>query len=92
MTLEYIRTLYRYNDWANAHMLEAASQLDQEQFGRDMGSSFASVRDTLLHMLYAEWIWLERWHGRSPEGAPDGCPTARRRRSIGECRPRADTE
>jgi uncharacterized damage-inducible protein DinB len=28
------------------------------------GNSFLSVRDTLAHILGAEWIWLERWQGR----------------------------
>jgi uncharacterized damage-inducible protein DinB len=31
-----------------------------------MGSSFRSVRDTLVHVMLVEWLWLERWHGRSP--------------------------
>jgi uncharacterized damage-inducible protein DinB len=30
------------------------------------------VRDTLAHILAAEWIWHERWHGRSPTGLPPG--------------------
>jgi uncharacterized damage-inducible protein DinB len=28
------------------------------------------VRDTLVHILGAEWVWLERWHGRSPSALP----------------------
>ncbi len=31
-----------------------------------MGNSFASVRDTLVHIYSAEWIWLSRWRGQSP--------------------------
>ena len=30
-----------------------------------------SVRDTLAHILGAEWIYLERWQGRSPEALLD---------------------
>ena len=26
-----------------------------------------SVQGTLVHLLWAEWIWLERWLGRSPK-------------------------
>jgi uncharacterized damage-inducible protein DinB len=36
-----------------------------------MGSSFGSVRDTLAHIWGAEWIWLERFQGRSPSSLPD---------------------
>jgi uncharacterized damage-inducible protein DinB len=34
----------------------------QHEFGISHGSIFG----TLMHMAGAEWIWLERWHGRSP--------------------------
>jgi uncharacterized damage-inducible protein DinB len=56
-----------YDRWANRLFLEAATRLDAEQFTRALGSSFASVRDTLVHMAWAEWLWLERWQGRSPQ-------------------------
>ncbi len=31
-----------------------------------MGSSFSSLRDTLAHLVAVEWVWQERWRGRSP--------------------------
>ena len=40
--------------------------LSAEQFLRDLKNSFPSVRDTLAHILGAEWIWLRRWHGEIP--------------------------
>jgi uncharacterized damage-inducible protein DinB len=36
-----------------------------------MGSSFSSVRDTLAHIFGVEWLWLERFQGRSPSAIPD---------------------
>jgi len=45
--------------------------LTSEQFTKAMGSSFESVRDTLAHICGAEWIWLERFQGRSPASLPD---------------------
>lgn len=66
MNLDDVRLLYDYNAWANHRTLDACSSLADEQFTRDLKSSFASVRDTLVHLIFAEWIWLERWHGRSP--------------------------
>ena len=71
MTPQEMRTLYDYNAWANHRSLEAASALTTEQFVKPMGSSFGSVRDTLAHVYGAEWIWLERFQGRSPASLPD---------------------
>ncbi len=66
MTPEEVRTLYAYNSWANGRVLHASAALSPEQFTRNLGSSFPSVRDTLAHIMLAEWLWLERWMGRSP--------------------------
>ena len=71
MTPEDIRTLYDYNAWANHRQLEVASKLTAEQFAKPLGSSFGSVRDTLAHIYGAEWLWLERFQGRSPASLPD---------------------
>lgn len=71
MTPEDIRTLYDYNTWANHRQLQAASKLTTDQFVKSLGSSFSSVRDTLAHIYGAEWIWLERFQGRSPASLPD---------------------
>ncbi len=70
MTPEDIRTLYEFDAWANRRLLEAASALTPEQLTRDLGSSFRSVRDTLVHIMGAQWVWLERWNGRTPQGLP----------------------
>jgi uncharacterized damage-inducible protein DinB len=63
--------LYEFDAWANHRVLDAAAALSEEQLTRDMGSSFRSVRDTLVHVMGAQWIWLERWNGRTPAGIPD---------------------
>ena len=68
--LAEIHELFAYHRWANARMLAAAAALSDEQFARDLRSSFPSVRDTLVHLLAADWIWLERWRGRSPTAGP----------------------
>jgi uncharacterized damage-inducible protein DinB len=71
MTPEEIRQLFDYNAWANQRALEGAEQLSDEQFIKPLGSSFSSVRDTLVHICGAEWIWLERCHGHSPSAIPN---------------------
>jgi uncharacterized damage-inducible protein DinB len=66
VTLELLRLLFQYNQWADRRMVDACSALTNEQFTRDLGSSFRSVRDTLVHLYGAEWVWNERIEGRSP--------------------------
>src|SRR6266850_2168202 len=62
-----IRLLLSYNTWANRRILAAAQLLTPEGLQRDLGTSYGSVQGTLVHLLWAEWIWLERWLGRSPK-------------------------
>lgn len=65
---EYIRFLYGYNNWANQRILDACAKLSQEEFLRGEGASTAapSIRDTLVHTMGAQEIWLARWGGVSP--------------------------
>jgi uncharacterized damage-inducible protein DinB len=67
---EMLRLLYAYNIWANHRLLESCAALSKDQFTRDLGSSFRSVRDTVVHILGAEWLWLERFLGNSPTALP----------------------
>lgn len=76
MNLSDFRTLFAYGDWATDRMLAAAEPLPEDQWTRDLGSSFPSLRDTLAHIVGAEWAWLRRWQGESPRGAPDWKDTA----------------
>jgi uncharacterized damage-inducible protein DinB len=68
MDLIDVRDLFDYTEWANGLALRAAADLSEENLRRDFGISHGSILGTLVHMAGAEWIWLERWHGRSPGG------------------------
>lgn len=61
MSSDDIRLLFEYDRWANHRVLKAASRLTDEQFTRAMSGSFHCVRDTLLHILGGEWVWLAYW-------------------------------
>lgn len=61
-----IQTLYRYNQWANAKIINAASNLTTEQFIAPDEYPHGGLRGTLTHLLFAEWIWRKRWEGESP--------------------------
>ena len=66
MDLQDLKTLLHFHYWARDRVLDAADALTPEQFTRDMGSSFRSIRDTLVHLYSGEWAWYERWQGTSP--------------------------
>ncbi|BCS32243.1 diguanylate cyclase [Luteitalea sp. TBR-22] len=66
MTRNDLGRLVDYHYWARDRLLQAVARLDAEAFTRDLGSSFASVRDTLAHLQGAEWIWISRFKGESP--------------------------
>jgi uncharacterized damage-inducible protein DinB len=70
--LDEIRDLYAYDRWANRRILDAVAALDAEAYGRELVSSFPSIRATLVHALAAQWVWLRRWKGSSPTGMPEG--------------------
>jgi uncharacterized damage-inducible protein DinB len=81
MNLVDVRNLFDYTEWANGLALNAAAELSAENLHRDFSISHGSILGTLTHMAGAEWIWLERWHGRSPAKAeawslwtPEACP------------------
>jgi len=67
MRIEDVRNLYAYNRWANHRVCEAARSLDVPQFVQDLRASYSSVKGTLVHILWGEWLWLQRWSGESPK-------------------------
>jgi uncharacterized damage-inducible protein DinB len=71
MTYSDLSTLLDYHYWARDRVLDAVEPLSPEQFTRDLGSSFRSVRDTLAHLYGSEWAWHSRWIGTSPTALPD---------------------
>src|SRR6266436_4211878 len=75
-----IRLLYEYDRWANNRVLQAASALTAEQFTRDLGGSFRSVRDTLVHIIGGEWGWLAYW--KEPSHNSDFLTDLRTRRDA----------
>ena len=77
MNKEDILTLYAYNSWANARILNATAQVTAEQFLAPASFSHGGLRGTLVHVLFAEWIWRRRWEGHSPVAwlQPEDFPT-----------------
>jgi uncharacterized damage-inducible protein DinB len=71
MTPHEATTLLDYHYWALQRVLQAVDALSDDQYRRDLGNSFTSIRDTLVHAYSAEWIWHCRWTGMSPSGMID---------------------
>jgi uncharacterized damage-inducible protein DinB len=71
MNLHDLHTLVDYHYWATRRILDAVEPLTPQQFTKDLGNSFPSVRDTLAHLYGADWIWCARWEGESPSALPD---------------------
>src|SRR5215510_2664182 len=77
MNKQYIQALYQYNAWSNVKILNAASNITQEQFVAPAAFPHGSLRGTLVHALFAEWIWRNRWEGTSSASIwkPENFPT-----------------
>jgi len=77
MTVKDLERLYDYGYWANKKILQVVSRLTPEQFTATGTGSYGSVRNTMVHMLSAEWGWLDRCGGpqRGPALKPEDYPT-----------------
>ena len=72
-----ILMLYQYNQWSTKKILDTAARVTQEQFVAPADFPHGGLRSTLVHALFAEWIWRNRWHGISPTERlkPEDFPT-----------------
>ncbi|MBN9121967.1 MAG: DinB family protein [Planctomycetes bacterium] len=78
MTARDLETLFDYSYWANRKLFDVVSRLTPEQFTGTVDGTHGSVRNTLVHVLNAERIWLGRVGGPEPGAAldPADFPTA----------------
>lgn len=77
MRVKDLERLYDYSCWANRRLMGVVSRLTPEQFTQSVAGSYGSVRNTLVHVLSAEWGWLERCGGpaRGERLNPQDYPT-----------------
>ena len=61
---DHFLSLARYNAWANARLFEAALDLPDDLYRRDVGVFFGSLHGTLNHLLATDRIWLKRLTGQ----------------------------
>ena len=71
MNVDDFRLLYDFNAWANHRTIEACSALTPRAIhARPRIQLLFRARHARPHLYGAEWIWLERWHGRTPTALP----------------------
>ncbi len=59
--LSTVQLMYAYTQWADTRMFAALTRLNDEQWTRALSSSHTSIRDTAVHTISAQWLWLSRW-------------------------------
>jgi len=64
---ELLKTLTRYNAWANAELLQAVRGLPEGEATKQRRSLFRSIVDTLNHPLVTDRMWWAHLHGE-PHG------------------------
>jgi uncharacterized damage-inducible protein DinB len=77
MTVKDLQRLYEYGYWANAKLFPVIAQLTPEQFTHPVVGGHESVRNTIVHVMSAEWGWISRCGGpeRGPALKPADFPT-----------------
>ncbi len=77
MTVKDLLRLYEYGYWANAKLFPVIAQLTPEQFTHAVVGGHGSVRNTIVHVMSAEWGWISRCGGpeRGPALKPADFPT-----------------
>lgn len=84
MRVRDLERVYEYGYWANQKLFAVLAQLSPEEFTEPVAGSYGSIRNTLVHVLSAEWGWMDRCGG-PPRGArlkPDDFPTAESVREV----------
>ena len=76
MTVADVQRVYDYSYWANRKLFAVMSALTPDQFTQNVAGSYGSIRNTLVHMMSAEWGWIERSGGakRGPALKADDYP------------------
>ena len=63
MTVDDLRRIYDYGYWANGKLFQVMAEMAPEQFTQAVAGSYGSIRNTMVHVMSAEWGWVERCGG-----------------------------
>jgi uncharacterized damage-inducible protein DinB len=62
MNKKYFSDLAKFNIWANEIVFGWLQEINEEQWNKNVVSSFNSVAATSVHIAGAEKVWLDRWN------------------------------
>ena len=75
----YFRAMARNNAWANHRLLSACTRLSDAEFQAERVSFFPGIMQTLNHLLYVDWFYVDALEGGTlgPKAWADEtpCPT-----------------
>jgi uncharacterized damage-inducible protein DinB len=61
MNKKYFIELAGYNNWADSKAIGWLEQIDENQWKREIASSFSSIEKTAVHIASAQKIWIDFW-------------------------------
>ena len=64
--------LIEYHLWAHKRVLQQLAELSEEEWSRNTGGSFPSLKALYQHLLEADYRWLQRWKGVPIAEIPKG--------------------
>ena len=59
-----LATLFAYNRWAEARMLDACRQVPPGRYGEELAPGWASLRSSVAHIAGATDLWVRRFLGQ----------------------------
>ena len=65
-----LSSLYTFNTWANARVIEALRTIPESDYEKDQGGGWPSLRATFVHIAGATDAWAERFSGRDAMRLP----------------------
>jgi uncharacterized damage-inducible protein DinB len=65
-----LASLYAFNTWANARVVEALRSIPGHDYEKDQGGGWPSLRATFVHIAGATDAWAERFSGRDATRLP----------------------
>src|SRR5689334_3741413 len=68
---DFILEHFEYHHWAANRVLEAVAAVSADRLDDEWGGSFKTGRALLRHVVGVEFLWCERWNGRSPSAVPE---------------------
>ena len=67
MNAAYFRRMIDYTFWEHRQVWNCVLALSDEQYTRPCDYSIGSVHEQVVHTMGAEWLWLQRVRGESPD-------------------------